>query len=178
MGSILIANPKVENANRVKSMLQSVGIGDQMIVCRTGAQILEALETREADLIICPRRLSDMTCEELLNYLPAYVNMILITADSSFSVYAPNVIRLSIPFRAGDLINTISMLRGPARIRKKAPPKRNAGEQKLIDDAKQLLMERNSMTEPEAFRYIQKTSMDTGRSMVESAQMILLLNSE
>ena len=43
------------------------------------------------------------------------------------------------------------------------------------DQAKKLLMDRNAMTEPEAFRYIQKTSMDTGRSLVESAQMVLTL---
>ena len=45
-----------------------------------------------------------------------------------------------------------------------------------IDKAKLLLMDRNDMTEPEAFRYIQKTSMDMGRTMVESAEMILMLN--
>jgi len=38
-----------------------------------------------------------------------------------------------------------------------------------------LLMERNHMTEQEAFRYIQKSSMDSGTNMVETAQMILLL---
>ncbi|MDR0963028.1 MAG: ANTAR domain-containing protein, partial [Clostridium sp.] len=38
-----------------------------------------------------------------------------------------------------------------------------------------LLMARNHMTEEEAHRYLQKTSMDSGRSFVESAQMILAL---
>ena len=30
------------------------------------------------------------------------------------------------------------------------------------------------MSEPEAFRYIQKISMDTGRRAVETAEMILI----
>jgi response regulator NasT len=34
-------------------------------------------------------------------------------------------------------------------------------------------MERNSMTEEEAHRYIQKHSMDNGTNMVETAQMVL-----
>ena len=38
-----------------------------------------------------------------------------------------------------------------------------------------VLMERNHMTEEEAFRYIQKSSMDSGTNMVETAQMILML---
>ena len=48
-------------------------------------------------------------------------------------------------------------------------------EKQIIDQAKAVLMERNGMSEPEAFRYLQKTSMDCGRSMVESAQMILVM---
>ena len=42
-----------------------------------------------------------------------------------------------------------------------------------LSAAKALLMERNNMTEPEAHRYIQKTAMDTGTSLVETAQMVL-----
>ena len=53
--------------------------------------------------------------------------------------------------------------------------KRTEQEQNYINNAKWLLMERNHMTEQEAFRYIQKSSMDSGTNMVETAQMILLL---
>ena len=42
-------------------------------------------------------------------------------------------------------------------------------------DAKELLMERNHITESEAHRYIQKCSMDTGNSLVETARMILTI---
>ena len=45
---------------------------------------------------------------------------------------------------------------------------------KVIERAKGLLMERYSLTEPEAFRRIQKRSMDTRRSMKEIAEAILL----
>lgn len=36
-------------------------------------------------------------------------------------------------------------------------------------------MERNHLSEEEAHRYIQKSSMDSGTNMVETAQMILML---
>ena len=42
---------------------------------------------------------------------------------------------------------------------------------------RQLLMERNHMTESEAHRYIQKCSMDNGTNLVETAQMVLTLMS-
>lgn len=47
---------------------------------------------------------------------------------------------------------------------------------KVITAAKELLMERNQMTEDEAHHYIQKLSMDSGNNIVETAEMILELN--
>ena len=36
-------------------------------------------------------------------------------------------------------------------------------------------MERNHLTEQEAYRYLQKSSMDNGTNMVETAQKVLML---
>jgi response regulator NasT len=58
--------------------------------------------------------------------------------------------------------------------RLRAAKKRSPEEQMILDNAKAYLMERNHLSEEEAFRYIQKNSMDMGRSMVETAQMILM----
>ena len=68
------------------------------------------------------------------------------------------------------------MLEAQIRRRRKkrsAPRQRSEEEIKVIDDAKHVLMERNNMSEPEAFRYIQKCSMDSGNTMVESAMMVM-----
>ena len=43
----------------------------------------------------------------------------------------------------------------------------------IIDTAKLMLMEKINMTAQEAFRYIQKCSMDSGNTMVESATMVM-----
>ena len=45
---------------------------------------------------------------------------------------------------------------------------------KLVDRAKGLLMTRLGLSEPEAFRRIQKTAMDTRKSMADVAQTLLL----
>ena len=68
------------------------------------------------------------------------------------------------------------MQQSQIRRRRKArttPRKRSQEEQKIIDTAKHMLMEKNNMTEQEAFRYIQKCSMDSGNTMVESATMVM-----
>ena len=54
--------------------------------------------------------------------------------------------------------------------------KRTESDKKVITAAKELLMERNNMTENEAHRYIQKISMDSATNMAETAQMIIELN--
>ena len=84
--------------------------------------------------------------------------------------------RLTVPFRLSALLETLTDLEeklfsGPAK--KTGKKKRDALASWQIDRAKELLMQKNKMSEPEAYRYIQKTSMDSGVSMAETAQMLL-----
>ena len=58
------------------------------------------------------------------------------------------------------------------------PKVRSEEDQKVIQKAKGLLMERNGFSEEEAHRYIQKRSMDNGTELVEVSQMILSLMQE
>jgi response regulator NasT len=46
-------------------------------------------------------------------------------------------------------------------------------DNEVVARAKEILMEKKHMKEPEAHRYLQKTAMDTGSSMVETAGMVL-----
>ena len=46
---------------------------------------------------------------------------------------------------------------------------------KMVERAKGLLMERHGLSEPEAFRRIQKTAMDSRRPMIEVARALLLV---
>ena len=55
---------------------------------------------------------------------------------------------------------------------------RDPKQQETIRRAKELLMERNNMSEGEAHRYLQKSSMDSGTNMVETAEMVLSIMAE
>ena len=84
---------------------------------------------------------------------------------------------LTLPVRTHELISTLRMMeQSLLKKLQKQTPVRTGKDRKDIDDAKALLMERNHMTEEEAYRYLQKTSMDTGRTMAETAQMVLLFS--
>ena len=63
-----------------------------------------------------------------------------------------------------------------SQIKKQEEKKKELKKKKeYISNAKRLLMEKNQMTEEEAYRHIQKCSMDSGTNMVETAQMLLML---
>ena len=83
------------------------------------------------------------------------------------------------PLKAGDLVNTVSMILSQIERRwkkdKKKPKQRSWKEQNYISNAKMMLMQRNHLNEEDAYRYIQKSSMDSGTNMVETAQMLLML---
>ena len=88
-----------------------------------------------------------------------------------------NIVTVSMPIKVHDLIDTLQMMADAIarrrRKRKAVPRGRSDEERALITQAKELLMERNNLTEEEAHRYIQKCSMDSGTNMVETAQMVL-----
>ena len=58
--------------------------------------------------------------------------------------------------------------------RENADLKKALGSRKLVERAKGLLMEREGLSESQAFRRIQKASMDSRKSMAEVAEAILL----
>ena len=75
-------------------------------------------------------------------------------------------------------MQTLNGLHTITRMRKKRrtePKVRSEEEKRMLQDAKELLMVRNNMSEEEAHRYIQKRSMDNGTGLIETAQMILSL---
>lgn len=179
MGSVLIAMAKQEDANRIASVIRSQGMTQDIKVCDTGAEVLRFARDREYGVVICGKRMRDMGYAEMAEMLPEYFGTVVLTKDASLEVVNDNMVKLILPFRMGDLINTVDMITQGfyrhIKKKKEVPPKRREEEQKLITQAKLILMERNGLSEEEAFRYIQKNSMDLGRKMVESARMILTL---
>lgn len=180
MGTILVAMPREEDSNHLAEIIKSQGFLYDVEICRTSSDVLRISNDRDFGLVICTKKIMEMGYIELSGYLPEFFGMIVLTKDMTVEISSQNMMKLTLPFKKRELLSTVETMAGffERRIRKKkkAPPRRSSEEQKIIDEAKALLMDRNGMTEPEAFRYIQKSSMDTGRSMVESAQMVLLLS--
>ncbi len=178
MSSIIIALPNIEDAKHIGEILKRRGL-EPIVVCTKASTVLSRVHQLDSGIVICGSRLPDMHYTQLAEYLPDYFEMLLL-ASAALENSKPDVMTLTFPLRANDLVGTVEMMLTQQRRRykkqKAAPKKRSEQEQNYINNAKGLLMERNNMTEPEAFRYIQKCSMDSGTNMVETAQMILLMS--
>ena len=178
MSSIIIVLPKLEDAKHIKDILARRGL-TAAALCTTASMALSQVHQLDSGVVICSYRIRDMHYTQLAEYLPDYFDMLLLASTSELESAPHDMVTLTYPIRPNDLASTVEMmltqLDRRLKKRKSQPKKRTEQEQNYINNAKWLLMERNHMTEQEAFRYIQKSSMDSGTNMVETAQMILLL---
>ncbi len=178
MGCIFIVMPKEEDANRIAATLEHSLAPEGVFICKTGSEVLQRARDWSTGVVIATKKMRDMSYTEMCEYLPDYFGMVIITSDTDFEPISQRVAGLHLPFKRIELVETTKYLQRHLASQKKkssGPKKRSTEEQQLIDQAKALLMEYDNMTEPEAFRYIQKNSMDGGRSMIESAQMIIFM---
>ncbi len=177
MSSIIIVLPKLEEAKKIQKILNSHGY-DEVFAYSTAAMALQAVGNMDSGVVISAYKLSDMFYLDLKDSLPKSFELILLGSATAVAAAGTGTLSLSTPLKLGDLINTVDMvLRQAERKYKKnkKPVRRTWQEENYIKNAKYLLMERNHLSEEEAFRYIQKRSMDNSTNMVETAQMILTL---
>lgn len=180
--NIVVAFAKTKDIQNFKSILSRGGF-DSVFTCTSGVQALSAMDDFGSGVVICGYRLTDMLYSELLDDLPPYFRMLMISSES----HAPaedmgeNLIYLPTPLQTSQLFSTLNIMNeGVIRSRKKARERRmnrTDEDKKIIDRAKALLMERHHMTEPEAHKYLQKCSMDSGVDMLEAAEMVISLES-
>lgn len=174
---MIVAFSKLEDAKKIKNVLNRNGY-DDILACNSASQVIAAANENDGGIVLCGYRLPDMHYSELYGYLPREFQMLLVASPARLQeCNSGSIMCLSMPFHTHELINTIETmmldLNRLQRRKKTQPRKRTEKEQRIIADAKQLLMERNNLSESEAHKYIQKLSMDSGNSMVETAEMIL-----
>ena len=178
--NIIVAFAKPADSQNFKSILSRGGY-DGIITCTSGAQVLSAMENLGSGVVICGYRLSDMLYSELACDLPNYFKMLMIASpDKAPTEMNDSVVYLPSPIKKADLFSTINiMLEGVVTKKKKTKESRlhrSEADKKILNQAKALLMERHHMTEPEAHKYLQKCSMQSGTDLVETAEMIISLS--
>lgn len=180
MTNIVVAFSKQEDAKSIKNILMRNGF-QVVAVCTSGAQVLNSVEDLNGGIIVSGYRFEDMLYRSIRDYMPKGFEMLLVASPNRFGGEMPrDIMSLPMPVKVCDLVSTVEMM-CQDQIRKKRkqrqqPARRSGEDARVIAKAKELLMDRNGMTEAEAHRYIQKCSMDNGTNMVETAQMVISLN--
>ncbi len=174
--NIIIAFPRVDDAKNVKNILVRNGIGVAATV-NSGANALSVADSLGTGIIVSAYKLPDMPFFELCECMPEGFKLLLVASKERLNECTnPDIVKLAMPFVISDLIETIGMMRMSMIRRKKESStgthKRTEEERRILDMAKSILMERNGLTEGEAHKFIQKCSMDSGNSLIESARMV------
>lgn len=178
MSSIVVANSNPDFAKKIAAVLHSSGlfVGG---ICVSGAQLLDFTRKHyHGGVVVCSVKLRDMPAVNLPRAVGSNFDFVFIVGPQ-FAGMSDTIESASLlmPVNRMSLVSTVNMFLSLAEDTPSAVKKKLAAgtvdEKQIILKAKNLLIGRNNMTEPQAHRLIQKKSMDTGRKMVETAMMIL-----
>lgn len=185
----MIGFSKIEQCNVVKEIVTSHGFLD-VTICQTGAEIVRAANNGAGGIVICAWKLSDMMYHEIYELLPReYGMLVLLSRNQVDMIYDEDIFSLVLPVNKEDLIKTIQMVLEIGRQTDHLPKKnivkkstvskssvkieRTGEDRKLIEKAKLYLMNKYKISEDTAHRFIQKSSMDNGMKMLDTAKIIL-----
>lgn len=181
MVSIIVAFPNIDNAKNIRKALIRNEF-DVNAVCTTGTSVISYANQLDEGIIICGYKLQDMYYSELRDYIPQTFDIILVTSPNRIEDGVRNdVVVLELPLKVNSMIELVNKVEEQHinKFRRSGKPKmRSTAQMKDIAKAKEIIMRKNNLTEEEAHRYLQKTSMDNGTGMVETAQMIVRLNED
>lgn len=175
--SIVIALPKIEDAKKIRTILNRHGL-TVASVCSSVSNALASISELDSGVLICGYKLTDAYYKDALDNLPQYFEMLLLASQRIIDEAPNSVSTVQMPMKASVLIDTVNdmLYHLERRIKKKKETKAQIRKRtELYLECQTSSYGKNQMTEDEAYRHIQKCSMDSGTNMVETAQMLLML---
>ena len=172
MDRIVVAFANEESQRRIARLLESDGVSPAGCFF-SGADAIRAIRQLGGGIVVCGFKLRDMTAQDLAASLQDLATLLVVSSAANLDFCeGENLFKLATPAARSDFFASLDLLR---RLESRSHPRphRAEEEQRLIRQAKALLMDINRMTEAEAHRFLQKRSMDTGRRMVETAQLVI-----
>ena len=174
MEQVIVAFENTKNAGRIKESLESSGTAS-CVLCKTADQVRRTVNKIHITAVICGFKLADQSVEALAGDLPPSCAVLVLASQNLLDLLQDDdLFRLPAPVSKGDLTASVRMLlQMGRRLERALRPRRSPEELELIRQAKALLMDHNGMTEEQAHRFLQKTSMDNGTKLLQTAQMVL-----
>ncbi len=182
MQNVIIAYSNLQAAQKIRAVLAA---NDFTVtgVCSSAAQALaRASEREEGGVVVSGYRFPDMTAITMASMLPASYAVLLLLTPSQADVRAVTGLScIDLPVNKEVLVEQLKRMMDAQR--RKAAERRSGKERRpvekseearrMIAQAKELLMQRDHLSEAQAHRYIQKKSMDAGKRTEDTAKEIL-----
>lgn len=177
---VIIALNNEDISQKIKAIL--VGNGFNVIaVCKYGNELIRSIKQYSPSIVISGYKFNDMNLLDIYENTGDECSFLAIVNEpyKSFVQDETDIICISSPINTMLLLNTLDIIYQSGRKINKLKAKVNnlevkINERKLIEKAKGILMEQKGISEQEAYRYIQKNSMDAGLKMVDYAKQIIL----
>ena len=169
MKEIIIASANLKSAERIKAILQSGHVSVNRVFS-SGREILSYASIQPDILAVCGK-LSDMSAVYLAEMAPAGVDIILLLPSGEpQSAFYSNLVTLYMPVNRAELLDTVRLL--SATRTESLGARSKSGGDEALENAKRIIMNRHHISEREAYRLLQRKSMETGVKMTELAKMI------
>jgi two-component system, response regulator / RNA-binding antiterminator len=173
---ILLIDSDETRAHALKEKLAQAGFAE-VLHAREGAQLVEAVETAKPDLVIIDMASPDRDALEDVRAVSAD-KPVVIFADSDDPGFVEEAIAAGvcsynlsgIDFRDVKPImaSAVALFRRYRRVEDElTAAKTQLEERRAIERAKAILMKHRKMTEPEAYRWLQKKAMDENRKLAQ-----------
>ena len=181
---ILIADDESLIRADLKELLEELGY-EVVAEAKDGREALDLIEQAKPDLVILDIKMPHVDGISVARKISGRIPVIILTAytqrylieeakDSGVMAY------LSKPFREDDLSPVIELavtqfLKTSNLTERVSKLTEQLENRKLIEKAKGLLMNKERLTEVQAYRRLQKISMEKNKSMKEVAEAIMLM---
>lgn len=170
MARIVIASASQTGRERMLHLLVSSGFS-VFRCCTSGSDIRRTMNECDDGIVILIGSLPDCKPDELQWDYGERIQILLIARREVLdSCEAQEIFRLAMPASSQAVVGAVEML---SQLHQMRLPRRMGSARQIVEEAKQLLMEEQHLSEPEAHRYIQQYAMNHGLKMADYAAQII-----
>ena len=174
MARIVIAAPSEDKGTQLSRLLTSSGY-DIFRLCAAGGELRRAMSECGDGIALIWGGLAGVMIDEVAGDFSETFQFLFVGRPKALDACeSPHIFKLASPCSGSAVIGAVEML---SQLHSMRLPHRTGGDRALVESAKQRLMQRYGIDEPEAHRRMQRYAMRHGLKMTEYAAM-LLENSE
>ena len=182
MDNVIIGFTDRKKGEAVKDIVTANGLYN-VFICTNGDEVIRAANESAGGIVICGYKVAHMLHTDIYEMLPDTFGMlVLLSRKQADLVDNEDIFSLVLPVTKVDVIKTVNMILNYVNELHLSSDEKNKESHKgfrtseddiIIERAKLYLMNKYKVTEEAAHRFLQKSSMNHGMKMVDTAGNIL-----